>query len=215
METLTKKQKEVYDFIVDYSDEHGMAPSLDEIREEFNLASVSTSHYYIERLKKGGFLEKLSNTPRGLKLRKSNDEDHERSILLPILGSANCGEAITLAVENPEGHLKIPFSFVRKRDDIFVLKAEGDSMNKAHIGDAKKNIEPGDFVIIDSDIRGIKSGDYVLSVIEGCANIKKLSVHDGYIRLISESDNPDHKPIYLSSEDDFMINGKVLAVVKK
>jgi len=214
MPTLTKKQKQVLDFIEDYSDEYGFSPSLDEIREKFNLASVSTSHYYIERLRKTGWLSKESNRPRSLKVYKTNKSD-EGSILLPILGSANCGEALVLAVENPEGHLKVPFSFVRKRDDIFVLKAEGDSMNMAVIGDSKSNIESGDFVIVDSDIKGVKHGDYVLSIIDGCANIKKLGVHEGYLRLISESSNPVHKPIYLSSDDEFMINGKVLAVVKK
>ncbi len=214
METLTKKQKNVLDFIEGYIEDKGYSPSLHEIREEFNLASVSTSHYYIERLRKRGFLSKESNQPRTLKVHKTEESD-EGSILLPILGSANCGEALVLAIENPEGHLKIPFSFVKKSEDIFVLKAEGDSMNMAQIGESKKNIEPGDFVIIDSDIKGVKHGDYVLSVIDGCANIKKLGVHEGYLRLISESSNPVHKPIYLSSEDDFMINGKVLAVVKK
>ena len=214
MNTLTKKQKKVLDFIEDYSEHNGCAPSLEEIREEFNLASVSTSHYYIERLRKTGFLSKTANTPRGLRIHKT-DKPSEGSLLLPILGTANCGEAVSLAIENPEGYRKIPFTFMRKRDDIFVLKAEGDSMNMAEIGEAKKNIEPGDFVIIDSDINGVKHGDYVLSIIDGCANIKKLGVHDGYLRLISESSNPVHKPIYLSSEDDFMINGKVLAVVKK
>jgi len=214
MDTLTSKQKKVLDFIEDYTEHNGRAPSLEDIREEFNLASVSTSHYYIERLRKGGFLSKSSHTPRGLRVHKT-DKESEGSILLPILGSANCGAALNLAIENPEGHLKIPFTFVRKRYDIFVLKAEGDSMNMARIGEAKKNIEPGDFVIIDSDVRGIEHGDYVLSIIDGCATIKKLGVHDGYLRLISESDNPIHKPIYLSSEDDFMISGKVLAVVKK
>jgi len=213
-EKLTYKQKRVLDYIEDYAERYGYSPSLDEIREKFNLASVSTSHYYIERLRKRGFLSKDANTPRGLRIHKT-DKPSEGSLLLPILGSANCGEALTLAIENPEGYLKIPFTFVKKRDDIFVLKAEGDSMNMARIGDAKKNIEPGDFVIVDSDVRGIQHGDYVLSIINGCANIKKLGVHKGYLRLISESDNPEHKPIYLSSEDDFMISGKVLAVVKK
>ena len=73
------------------------------------------------------------------------------------------------------------------------------------------------FVLIDSQYRNPKNGDFVLSVIDGCANIKKFERDNknGDIRLVSESTNPKHKPIYVSSEDNFMINGKIISVIKK
>jgi len=97
----------------------------------------------------------------------------------------------------------------------FALRVEGDSMNKAKI--AGKNLEEGDFVVIDSEYRSPKNGDYVLSVIDGCANLKKFERDNktGEVLLVSESTNPKHKPIYISSEDNFMINGKIVNVVKK
>lgn len=66
-------------------------------------------------------------------------------------------------------------------------------------------------------IQKSKNDDYVLSVIDGCANLKKFEkdTKTGAIRLLSESKNPKHKPIYVSSEDDFMINGRIISVVKK
>ena len=88
-------------------------------------------------------------------------------------------------------------------------------MNKAKI--QGKNLEEGDFVLIDSEYSTPKSGDYVLSVIDGCANLKKFERDQktGEVMLVSESKNPNHKPIYVSSRDDFMINGKIILVVKK
>ena len=88
-------------------------------------------------------------------------------------------------------------------------------MNKANIDG--KNLEEGDFVLIDSLYKNPKNGDYVLSVIEGCANLKKFERNSktGEVMLLSESKDPKHKPIYLSSKDDFMINGKIISVIKK
>ena len=88
-------------------------------------------------------------------------------------------------------------------------------MNKAKIDG--KNLKEGDFVLIDSEYQHPKDGDYVLSVIDGCANLKKFTrdKKTGEVALVSESTNPTHKPIHLSSEDDFMVNGKIIAVIKK
>ncbi len=88
-------------------------------------------------------------------------------------------------------------------------------MNKAKI--SGKNLNDGDFVLIDSEYRTPRNGDCVLSVIDGMANLKKFEkdTRTGDIKLVSESTNKSHKPIYISSEDDFMINGKIIAVLKK
>ena len=87
-------------------------------------------------------------------------------------------------------------------------------MNKANInGDSLKE---GDLAIIDSEYKTPRNGDYVLSIIDGMANLKKFEqdTKTRDVKLVSESTNPKHKPIYISSED-FMVNGKVIAVVKK
>ena len=137
------------------------------------------------------------------------------AIRIPILGAANAGPATLFAEENIAGYLKISQSLLNKKDKIFALRVEGDSMNRARING--KNLEEGDFVLIDSEYKNPKNGDYVLSVIDGCANLKKFEkdMRSGEIKLLSESKNSKHKPIYVSSEDDFMINGKIISVVKK
>ena len=217
---LTKKQKEVLDFLNTHSRNKGYAPSLDEICTHFELASVSTAHYYIDKLKKEGYLEKISNRPRAINL--NSDEvintiipKKIESFSVPVLGSANAGPAIIFAEENISGYLRISRNNLNRKNGVFALRVKGDSMNKAKING--KNLEDGDFVLIDSGYKNPKNDDYVLSVIDGCANLKKFErdAKTGEMRLLSESNNPKHKPIHVSSEDDFMVNGRIIAVVKK
>lgn len=217
---ITKKQKGVLDFLNSYAKDKGYAPSLDEIRQHFNLVSVSTAHYYVDRLEKEGYLKKESNQPRSISIEKDrvvkpNISKIIESISIPVLGSANAGPAVLFAEQNVEGYLKVPTSLIHKNKSIFALRVEGDSMNKSRI--EGKNLSEGDFVLIDSEYKSPKNGDYVLSVIDGCANLKKFERNSktGEVMLISESTNPKHKPIYISSEDNFMINGKIVNVVKR
>lgn len=221
---ISKKQKQIYDFIVSYSKEHNVAPSLEEIANHFSdfLAYASSAYYHVKKLQEEGYLERESNRPRSIGiyadrtvkspfLKKTGLD----SIRVPVLGAANAGPATIFAEENISGYLKISRSVVNKKDGVFALRVEGDSMNKAKIGG--KNLDEGDFVLIDSEYKNPRNGDYVLSVIDGSANLKKFErdTKTGDIRLISESKNPKHKPIHVSSEDDFMVNGKIIAVVKK
>jgi repressor LexA len=215
---LTKKQKETLDFINCQVESNGYSPSLDEIRKHFKLASISTAQYYVKKLEKEGYLKKEFNQPRSIRINSdqiiNNIPKITESFSIPIMGSANAGRATIFAEKNIEGYLKVPNNLISKKNSIFALRVEGDSMNKARIDG--KYISNGNFVLIDSDYKTPKNDDYVLSIIDGCANIKKFEKnHNNEIRLISESTNLTHKPIYISSEDDFMINGKIIAVIKK
>jgi len=220
---ITKKQKLVLDYVQSFIKAKGYAPSLEEIRSRFKLASPSTAHHHMKKLEELGYLKREPNQPRAMSIspiqfldvKKSSLFSSATSISLPILGRANCGEALIFAEENPEGYLSISTRLLNKRDGIFVLRADGDSMNRANI--KGKSIEHGDFLVIDTQQDNPKNGDYVLSIIDGCANIKKFTRdrETEQIILMPESSNSSHKPIYLSSEDDFTVRGKVIAVMKK
>ena len=135
-------------------------------------------------------------------------------IQIPILGTANAGEAIACAEEEVEGYLRVDKKLTNSKNNLFALRVSGDSMDRAKI--KRKNIGDGDFVLIDPEYIDPDNGDYVLSIIDGCANIKKFKrENNGELCLISESSNMEHKPIYISSEDDFMVNGRVIDVIKK
>ncbi len=145
------------------------------------------------------------------------EEENKNSnlISLPILGLANCGEALSLAEDQIQGYLKVSPSILKKKKDVFVVKAKGNSMNKAMIG--SDNIDDGDYVLIDSEAKNPENGDYVLSIIDGAANIKKFrkDKERGLIMLISESSS-NYDPIYIHQDDasSYSVAGKVLGVLK-
>lgn len=220
---ISKKQKLIYDFIASSSQKHGVAPSLEEIAHHFEfLQYASSAYYHVKKLQEEGYLERESNKPRSIGIYADREikapifkKSGLDAVRIPVLGAANAGAAALFAEENVEGYLKVSRSMLDRRDRIFALRVEGDSMNRAKI--KGKNIENGDFVLIDSEYRTPQNGDYVLSILDGCANLKKFQrdAETGDVVLISESKNPQHKPIYVSSEDDFMVNGQIIGVVKR
>jgi repressor LexA len=138
-------------------------------------------------------------------------------VSIPILGLANCGDATMFADSIMDGNLTLSSKLlsVRKSDSLFAVRAVGSSMNRASING--KNIEDGDYAIIDSEDKDVTSGDYVLSVINGLANIKKYieDKDQRRITLISESKS-FFPPIYLHEDDlnHYLVNGKVVMVIK-
>src|SRR3989338_4344425 len=219
---LTKKQKGVLDFVNGYTEAHGYAPSHEEICKRFKLASVSTAHHYLKKLEEGGYLSREANQPRGLSVLAgdflgspvSGDIIGFEYISVPLVGSANCGPAEILADENIEGYLTLQRSMVPKKSGIFALRAVGKSLNRANI--RGKSIDEGDYVLVDFEDRSARDGDYILSVIDGAANLKKYKKDKktGEVTLVSESTEP-WKPIFMLPGDDWAVNGKIVGVIKK
>lgn len=135
-------------------------------------------------------------------------------ISIPIVGSANCGPATIYANQNIESYLKISKRLAPNKKSLFAIKADGNSLNRANV--RGKNIESGDYVIIDSENISPHDGDYIVSIIDGMANIKKycLDKENARVALLSES-TQEYTPIFIHENDDFRINGKVVDVIKK
>lgn len=214
---LTKKQKEVLDYVGLYVEKQGIAPSLEEIRKHFKLVSISTAHYYLSKLQKEGYLQREPRS-RSVRLNKFNfDKSHLGNVMpveftsIPLVGSANCGPADLVAEQNIEAYIRVDRKTLPRKSGIFALRASGNSMNRAKI--KGKNIEDGDIVLIDSEDRVAQNGDYVLSIIDGKANLKKLKVENGQVMLVSES-TEEFKPILIMAGDDWLINGKIVQVLK-
>lgn len=139
-----------------------------------------------------------------------------RLLTIPILGAANAGPAKLLAEPNIEGYLKVSSTMVSSHANhkLFALKVSGPSMNRAEI--RERRIEDGDYVIIDSEDRDPKEGDIILSVIDGMVNIKRYHLDKENEQIVLTSDSTqDFPPIHIHESDDFMINGKVVQVIKK
>lgn len=149
--------------------------------------------------------------------------EDDRFVLVPIVGSASCGPALNYADEYNEGLLRISKQLLDKQSKqsnsnkhkYIAVRADGDSMNNASVGRFRQSINSGDFVLVDISQRCTEDGDYVLSIIGGMANIKRLKKHEEYISLESESFTPERfPPIIVDQSEDYMINGKVIAVYK-
>lgn len=218
---IKKRQKDVLDYVKSFSLEQGYAPTLEEIQEKFMFKSISTAHYHIKKLQEAGYLEKEEGRSRSL---KATNVSFGAQLLkkipqyfsLPVVGSANCGPASIFAVEEPREYITISAERLGKsnKEGLFIVEAEGDSMNDSKIGFNKLSIDDGDYVVVDSNITSPSDGDYVLSIVDGCANIKRFKKVDGRFALVSESKSKDYRPHYLDSSDDFMVNGKVVNVLK-
>ena len=135
---------------------------------------------------------------------------------IPIVGMANCGPATVFAEQNFEGFLRVSGRLLGRGNPagLYALRTNGSSMNRAEIGG--KKIEDGDYVVIDSNKRVPANNDIVLAIIDNKATIKRFIDDRANGQVILKADSShDYDPIYLHPDDDFLINGKAVAVIKK
>jgi len=189
--------------------------TLREIGDHIGEKHPQKIKHHLNQLRAKGLLVS-GDKPRSVKIGVVQGKGQTKMLSIPILGAANCGDPREFAVENLEGYLTVSPSMVPKKKYLFAVRAVGSSMNQANI--EGKSIEDGDYVIVDSEVKTPKNGDYVLSVIGGSANIKLFCEdrENSQIVLISESAQ-ELPPIYIHLEDfvDYMVNGKVVQVIKK
>lgn len=174
-----------------------------------------TVKHHLEQLEKKDFIE-WDKENRVISKKASGVVSNIDFTIIPVLGSANCGQANIYADESIEGHIKVSNKLLRNRKKVFAVRAVGHSMNNASI--EGRNIEDGDYVIIDQNDRNIISNDYVLSIIDDVANIKKIIIdrNNSQIALISES-TYKYPAIYIEASEasKYLINGKVIQVIKQ
>lgn len=169
-------------------------------------------HHIIQLQEKGLIQINQHNKPvRKISKGKIRNSD---LVSVPIVGAANCGVATIYADQYIEGYLRVSRKILEKVKNIFAIKAVGPSLNKANI--KGNSVEDGDYIIFDSKDRLPTNGDYILSVIDEVANIKKYirDKEGNRVILLSES-TEDYPPIYIHPDDKFVINGKVVQVIKK
>lgn len=167
---------------------------------------------HLQQLEKKGF---ILIDKKNKKINRINKNFTDKIFIsIPIVGAANCGPATLYADQNVEGYIKVSKRIIPKNKNTYAIKAEGNSLNKANIHG--KNIESGDFVIIDNSGLFPANNDYVVSIIDGLAIIKKYRIDpkNERILLVSES-TQDYPPILVHEKDNFHINGKVIDVIKK
>lgn len=189
--------------------------SLREIGRRIEVSNPQVVKHHLEQLRKLN-LKSVQVPTLGNDVLKNSISIDRITFDIPLLGYANCGAPSFIAEETANGYLTVSNSIVKSAPGLFALIAQGESMNAANI--AGNAISTGDYVIVDSKKRSPKSGDYVVSVIDGYANIKKFhsDAENKQIALISES-KQDFPDIIIAAEDfnQYMVSGTVVRVVKK
>jgi repressor LexA len=137
---------------------------------------------------------------------------------IPILGLANCGDATMFAEARVEGTLSVSKRLLpaSHTESLYAVKAIGASMNRANING--KSIEDGDYVVVDGEDKNAKTGDYILSIIGGFANIKRFVEDKTYKQIVLQSESTQcFPPIHIHEDDldDYLVNGKVVDVIKQ
>lgn len=187
--------------------------TLRKIGELINETSAQKIRHHLFQLSKKGFIN-FDSKKREINIIPKVSKDGI-FVSIPIIGSANCGPESIFADERVEGYLKISKKMISSNGSLYFLKAEGNSMNKANIAGGKK-IEDGDFVLVDSNQKVPESGQYVVSIIDGKANIKKIIIEKENNRIVLKSESTqNYLPIFIHEDDNYQISGRVIDVIKK
>ena len=185
--------------------------TLREIGKHIGEVSAQKIKHHLMQLSKKGFIS--YNTAKR-EIKRIYETSKDGFVSIPVIGSANCGPANIFAEQNYEGFLKVSKKMVPHNGKLFVLRAEGDSMNRASVNG--KTIEDGDFVVIDSEQQNPNPNQYILSVIDDVANIKKYVPDEKNHRIILKSESSkDYLPIFIHKDDKYMVGGMVVDVIKK
>ena len=200
MQPLTKRQKEILDYLQEFIQQHGYAPSLEEIGRRFSLSSLATVHKHLTNLQEKGFIRRAWNRSRSVELVPTRVGG--RAMELPLLGYVAAGHPIE-AVAGSET-ISVPDTLIGKRDS-YVLRVKGDSMIDEQIRD-------GDFVIVE-DRKSVDNGEMVIALVGGLdVTLKKFFQENGRIRL--QPANPTMQPLVLDP-DQVQVQGVVVGVMRK
>ncbi|HEX6133690.1 MAG TPA: transcriptional repressor LexA [Longimicrobiales bacterium] len=199
---LTKRQKEILDFLELFLAEYGYPPSYEEIARNFGYTSLATVHEHLENLRQKGYIRKSYNASRSIELVPSGAG--AGAVELPLLGMVAAGQPIE-AVPDHES-VAVPEDMVGRGGRHYVLKVRGDSMIDEQIRD-------GDYVIVNSR-NTADNGDMVVALVHGdSATVKKFyRERDGRVRL--QPANVTMSPMYFSS-DEVTVQGVVVGVIRR
>jgi repressor LexA len=197
---LTKRQREIMDYLNEFIQEHGYAPSLEEIGRRFGLSSLATVHKHLTNLQEKGFIKRAWNRSRSVELVATRTGG--RAVELPLLGYVAAGTPIE-AVATSET-IAVPEDLTGRRDT-YVLRVRGDSMIDEQIRD-------GDLVIVE-DRKMAENGEMVIALLGGTdATLKKFYRENSRVRL--QPANPAMQPIVVDA-DQVQVQGVVVGVMRK
>ena len=197
---LTKRQREILDFLNEFIQQHGYAPSLEEIGRRFGLSSLATVHKHLTNLTEKGFIKRAWNRSRSVEMVPTRTGG--RAVELPLLGYVAAGAPIEAVTSNET--IAVPEALVGRKET-YVLRVRGNSMIDEQIRD-------GDFVIVE-DRKTAEDGEMVIALIGGSdVTLKKFYRDNGRIRL--QPANPAMRPL-LFDASQVQVQGVVVGVMRR
>jgi len=209
---LTRRQKQVYDFLAQFVEEHGYSPSFEEIGDGLGLSSLATVHKHVSNLEQKGLLKRDYNRSRSIDLLKprgrmkqalagSAPAPMSSELTLPLMGRIAAGRPVE-AMENPE---TISLADFTRSKDVYVLQVTGESMQDEHIVD-------GDYVLVEKT-NTARDGEIVVALVNGSdATLKRMFREGDKIRL--QPSNSAMTPIVVAAAT-MQIQGRVIGVLRK
>jgi repressor LexA len=204
---LTKRQREIYDFLSTFVQSHGYSPSFEEIGNGMGLRSLATVHKHITNLEKKGLLKRGYNRSRSIDVLPVRGVPRRQkptvveSIKLPLVGRIAAG----LPVETFENPDTISLEDITRSKEVFVLEVRGDSMQDEHIVN-------GDYVMVER-IKNPRDGEIVVALVDGSETTLKRFYREGpKVRL--QPANATMAPIMVAA-NAVQIQGRVIGVLRK
>lgn len=199
---IYKRQRQILDFLNDYINKYGNAPTLVEIAKKLGVRSLATVHEHLATLEKKGLIKKSGGISRGIELLDQKISKVVRGMELPLLGFIAAGSPIE-PYTDPSATFAVTPNMVAPQKKSYVLQVKGDSMIEDGILD-------GDFVVVE-EAKVARDGDIVVAMVNnGVVTLKRFFKEPGRIRL--QPANATMQPIYAK---DVTIQGKVTSVIRK
>lgn len=201
---LTKRQRQIFDYVSEFVEAQGYSPSLEEIAAAFGLSSVATVHKHVKHLVDKGYLRKAWNRSRSVE--PVPDEEAAESVHLPILGTVAAGSPIE-AIEPEAGMaelLAVPAEMVPGSQDHYVLRVRGDSMIEDQICD-------GDLVVIEGK-KEARNGETVVALVDGAeATLKRFYRSGDQVKLVPANQSMEPMEFHASQIE---IRGVVRGLIR-
>ena len=203
---LTRRQKQVLDFLTKFIDRHGYSPSFEEIAEGLELSSLATVHKHLQTLERKGHIRRGYNQSRSLEItalpKPVSEEVARHAAELPLLGRIAAGAPVE-TFETPETLNLADFA---RSETSYVLQVKGDSMVEDHICDK-------DYVIVEKT-ETANNGDIVVALIQGEETTLKRFFRDSPTKVRLQPANAALKPITVPASD-VAIQGRVIGVLRR
>jgi repressor LexA len=198
---LTRRQKEILDYLARHIERKGYAPTIEEIAQHFGLSSLATVHKHLTNLQEKGLLKREWNRSRALELVPT--QVRVQAVELPLLGRVAAGTPIE-AIESKET-IFVPEDMVGRRET-YVLQVKGDSMIDEQIRD-------GDYVIVENR-KTARDGEMVIALLDGENTTLKKLYREGGGKVRLQPANARMKPIFVD-QDDLRVQGVVIGVLRR